>query len=402
MKNAIFLFVTFVLVSFGAMASTNNANNTSYSYNEYEDSFTFVERGVTFAIFQNGEFDFYINPRNGLHVGYQGNGVDISFNSGYNYDAYVQYDNFGAIVQIENIYIDYDYYGRVNRIGNTNIYYHKGRLARLGGLRVYYDNHGYYSYCSGYINTYNRHYVYHPYHNYFVRPLFDFRIVSYKPYRHHYKPTRYTYYNDHSRNKYYGKNYRNYNQRNGQYTIHNRVATSNVPKRSNDRNYARSTETNRRIENRTNSTTQQRNSTNRSIEYGRSNSNRNSSAERGNTTNRRIENTRNDSNRNSTSNRETINRFNENRNSKERATSITKRSPEKSVRTTSSKVERNPIKRENNRNETTQTRSYKSSPSKALKDSERSNNSRKSSASRESKKSSDKERTTSNSSRRRG
>ena len=211
MKNAIFLFVTFVLVSFGAMASTINANNTSYSYNEYGDSFTFVERGVTFAIFQNGEFDFYINPRNGLHVGYQGNGVDISFNSGYNYDAYIQYDNFGAIIQIENIYIDYDYYGRVNRIGNTHINYNNGRLVRLGGLRVYYDNYGYYSYCSGYINTYNRHYVYHPYHNYFSRPLFDFRIVSYKPYRHHYKPSRYTYYNDHSRNKYYSKNYRNYN-----------------------------------------------------------------------------------------------------------------------------------------------------------------------------------------------
>ena len=126
MKNTLFLFATFVLVSFGAIASTNNTTGSSFAYpdfNEYDNSFTFVERGVTFAVFQNGEFDFYINPRNGLHVGYQGNGMDITFNSGYNYDAYVQYDNFGAVIQVEDIYVDYDYYGRVSRIGNTRINY---------------------------------------------------------------------------------------------------------------------------------------------------------------------------------------------------------------------------------------------------------------------------------------
>jgi len=213
MKTKLLLIATFLFVGFGVQASafeTDNSSKNNY-YNDYGDSFTFVERNVTFAIFQNGEFDFYINQRNqrtGLGVNYQGNGVNISFNSGYDYGPYVQYDDYGAIIQVENIPIYYDYYGRVSRIGNTHISYDSGRLVRVGGLHVYYNRQGYYSHYSGYINNYNRAYVFHPYHNYFARPLFDFRIVSYNPYRSHYHPIRYTYYTDHSKNKFYDKNYK--------------------------------------------------------------------------------------------------------------------------------------------------------------------------------------------------
>ena len=207
MKNKLFLFATFIFVSLGAFAAntTNSTTTNNYYYND-GNSFTFVERGVTFSVFQNGEFDFYINPRSGFNARYQGNGVNISYNSGYNYDAYVQYDDYGAIIQVEDIPIYYDYYGRVTRVGIIDINYNGNRLARLGGLRVYYNHYGSYTHFSGYINRYNRNYVYHPYHNFFARPLFDFRIVSHIAYRNHYKPNRYTYYRDHSKNKYY-KNY---------------------------------------------------------------------------------------------------------------------------------------------------------------------------------------------------
>tara|TARA_R110001583_G_scaffold162719_1_gene314953 strand:+ start:7180 stop:8277 length:1098 start_codon:yes stop_codon:yes gene_type:complete len=228
MKNNILIFATFVFVSLSTFASTTTSTYNRYN-NNYGDSFTFVERGVTFSVFQNGEFDFYINPRNGLHVGYQNNDLNISFNSGYNYDAYVQYDNYGAIVQVENIPIYYDYYGRVDRIGNINLNYRSGRLARLGGLYVHYNSYGSYSHYSGYINNYNRNYVYNRYHSNFSRPLFDFRIVSYKPYRSNYKTKRHTYNRDHSRNAYYnsGNKRRNHSTR-------QRIATQKVPKRSGD------------------------------------------------------------------------------------------------------------------------------------------------------------------------
>ena len=144
MKNKLLLFATFVLVSFGALATTNTATINRY-YNDYGNSFTFVERGVTFAVFQNGEFDFYMNRHKGMQVGYYSSNVNISFNSGYNYDAYVQYDDYGAIIQVEDIPIYYDYYGRVNRIGNININYNHDRLISVGGLRLHYNHHGHYS-----------------------------------------------------------------------------------------------------------------------------------------------------------------------------------------------------------------------------------------------------------------
>ncbi|MDT8416534.1 MAG: hypothetical protein RQ864_01880 [Lutibacter sp.] len=289
MKTNLLLLATFLFVGFGMQASTFETDNSSKNnyYNDYGDSFTFVERNVTFAIFQNGEFDFYINTRNqrsGLGVNYQGNGVNISFNSGYDYDAYVQYDDYGAIIQVEDIPIYYDYYGRVNKVGNTRITYDSGRLVRVGGLHVYYDRQGYYSHYSGYINNYNRSYVFHPYHNYFARPLFDFRIVSYNPYRNHYQPTRYTYYSDHSRNKYYNKNYK----RNGHDT--RRVAAKSVPNRYNDRHNDRSDKMERR------------NSNDRQGQNGRSNSSVNTTERRATTVNRPSSNNRtNQSNRNNSS-----------------------------------------------------------------------------------------------------
>jgi len=117
MKNKILIFATFILVSFGVLATTNTSIYNPYSYtNSYGSSFTFNEGGITFAIFQNGEFDFYINQRRGVSFGYHRNNINITFNSGYNYDAYVQYDGYGAIIQVENIPIYYDYFGRVTRI----------------------------------------------------------------------------------------------------------------------------------------------------------------------------------------------------------------------------------------------------------------------------------------------
>ncbi|OGS73455.1 MAG: hypothetical protein A3F91_00450 [Flavobacteria bacterium RIFCSPLOWO2_12_FULL_35_11] len=308
MKTKLLLLATFLFVGFGVQASTFKTDNSSinnYYNDDYGDSFTFVERDVTFAIFQNGEFDFYINPRNqrgGLDVNYQGNGVNISFNSGYDYGPYVQYDDYGAIIQIEDIPIYYDYYGRVNRIGNTRITYDSGRLIRVGGLHVYYDRQGYYSHYSGYINTYNRSYVFHPYHNYFARPLFDFRIVSYDPYRNHYQPTRYTYYSDHSRNKYYSKN----NKRDGHDT--RRVAAKSVPNRYNDKHNDRAVQQDRRSSNdrtsqngrsntvnntdRRSNTVQRPTSNERTSQNGRSNGAVNNTERRSNTVQRPTSNER--------------------------------------------------------------------------------------------------------------
>jgi len=231
MKKLIFLLVIVALKGFQPI----NANNI----NTYGKSFTFNEKGITFSIFQNGEFDFYLNQGNGVNLQYQTNNINISFNAGYNYDTYLQYDRYGAIIQIQNTPVYYDHYGRVSQVGNIHIKYDNGNIVRLGGLRIYYNNNNFkkYAYYSGYINHYNRYYVYHPYHNSFVKPYYNYRVVSHQPYRKHYKEHRYRYYPKHLKNKYYRNRYHKH-RKNGKNKYGNnksrqRFAAKAVPKKQN-------------------------------------------------------------------------------------------------------------------------------------------------------------------------
>ncbi len=211
------LTLIFAMLFFGwsVSASENFKSKTSYSYN-YNDSFIFVEGGVEFAIYPNGEFDFYFNPNfrrgNSFHLSTPN--VNISYNSGYNYDPYVQYDDYGAVIQIENVPIYYDYYGRIVQAGNIYLSYNNfGRLARVGNLYVHYNHAHRVTHYSGFINNYNRRYVYRPWHDYYRRPNVNVSVVFGSPYRAYYEPRRISYnkyvtvYNNYYVNKKRKKNF---------------------------------------------------------------------------------------------------------------------------------------------------------------------------------------------------
>ncbi len=209
MKNVRYFIAAFFLIGITAFATTtsNSSKNTMYAHNfvrGYGNSFIFVEQGVEFAIFPDGQFDFNVNnygPNFGVNANF--GGASTSFNTGYSYDAYVQYDDYGAVIQIENVPIYYDYYGRIIQAGNVRINYnHHGYVTRVGGLHIYYNHYNRYAYSSGYINSYNRYYVYRPWHDYYAIPFVNLCVVFNKPYRRYYEPARYTYY------KPYRDNYR--------------------------------------------------------------------------------------------------------------------------------------------------------------------------------------------------
>ena len=190
MKNLVFLLTTFILgtgTSFGASMGNSTASLG------HSRSFIFTEADVTFSVYPDGEFDFYLGGQFGAQAGVFGGQGAITYNSGFNYNPYVQYDDYGAVIQIAQLPVFYDYYGRVSRIGNIHMNYRSGRLYRLGGMRIYYNGFGYYNYHVGYINPYNRVYVYQPFHRYFVRPAAAFCMVYPQPYRRYYTPVRYTY-----------------------------------------------------------------------------------------------------------------------------------------------------------------------------------------------------------------
>lgn len=236
MRNLALIFTALLFGATNASAVTLDnkvAPRNAYGYN---NSFIFVENGITFSVYPDGEFDFYIDQRNNINANVNFGNANITFNSGYNYDPYVQYDDYGAVIQVENVPVYYDHYGRVAQIGGVDVNYYNGRVSRLGGLYVYYNNRGLYSYHRGFINHYNRYYVYSPFHAYFARPALGFSLVFGSPYRRYYTPVRYTYYSPYHHNyrkayarighehRYYGHQY---DKRNSVYRNDNRVAVNN-------------------------------------------------------------------------------------------------------------------------------------------------------------------------------
>ena len=193
----IMLLIT-VLVLGGLSVSATTTNQPSYidnisAFRGYGNTFIFVENGIEFSIFPDGQFDFYM-PSYGPTIQTYGQGITISFNSGYNYNPFLQYDEYGAIIQVEHVPVYYDFYGRVARIGNVIINYNGyGHISRIGGLYIHYNSYRTYSHYSGYINALNPHYVFRPWHTYYRVPAFNHCVVYHKPYRMHYTPIRYNY-----------------------------------------------------------------------------------------------------------------------------------------------------------------------------------------------------------------
>ena len=151
MKKLILTTITTLLIAIGMNANSNT------------QPFVFVESGIEFAVFPDGQFDFNVLKPNHRDVNVRVNTgiIDFSFNTGHNYDTYVQYDDYGAVVQIENTPVFYDYYGRVNRIGNIHMDYNYNNLInRIGNMHISYNRYGEFAYSNGIINNYNLNYKY--------------------------------------------------------------------------------------------------------------------------------------------------------------------------------------------------------------------------------------------------
>ena len=151
MKNLIFLFVG-LLTGLAPM----KAETLDGVYRNYYDGsrYIFVEGGVEFSVYPDGEFDFVLPQiaQNYVNVNVNAGPVNISYNSGYNYDPFVQYDDFGAVIQIESVPVYYDNWGRIIQAGSVYINYNNNRIVNVGGLRVFYNGPRF-SHVSGFIRT---------------------------------------------------------------------------------------------------------------------------------------------------------------------------------------------------------------------------------------------------------
>lgn len=120
----------------------------------YTQPVMFVERGVEFLIFPNGEFDFntdiyyrydsyYRNgksKRRGINTTYGAPGVRYNYSR--SRGVYVAHDRLGRVRRVGNVYVNYDHYGRIKRVGSVYIKYRHGRLKQVGGLHIKYNRKG--------------------------------------------------------------------------------------------------------------------------------------------------------------------------------------------------------------------------------------------------------------------
>ncbi|MBT8260673.1 MAG: hypothetical protein KJN82_05120 [Bacteroidia bacterium] len=134
----------------------------------------FVERGVEFLIFPNGEFDFnteLVSAPYDDNVYYKGSSRRSNVNRTYgapgsyaNFHStagtLVLHDRYGKVRRIGNIFLNYDYYGRIKRVGSVYMRYRHNRLVQVGGLKLLYNRHGKFVGTRGKVNRYNHGYNY--------------------------------------------------------------------------------------------------------------------------------------------------------------------------------------------------------------------------------------------------
>ena len=110
----------------------------------------FIERGIQFFIFPDGQLDFNTRPSKGGEQYYQTNSRgDVNrtygapkFHKNKNYGVKVAHDNMGRVRQVGNVFINYDSNDRVKRVGSVYMTYNRYALEQVGGLQIMYNRRG--------------------------------------------------------------------------------------------------------------------------------------------------------------------------------------------------------------------------------------------------------------------
>lgn len=141
MKRVILLLAVLALGMSPASAMNETetiiGDNVTSRYN-YNRPIAFKERGIVFFVFQNGEFDF------NTHHGNRRGGINTTYGTNYHHPrgVKVQYDHFGRVRRVGNVFINYDANGRVKRIGKVYMRYRFRKLTQVGGKRLIYNRFG--------------------------------------------------------------------------------------------------------------------------------------------------------------------------------------------------------------------------------------------------------------------
>lgn len=138
MKKGIFVLITILMAAtIKATTIKTSTNKIGVNY-RYNDAVTFVERGIQFHVFLNGDFDFDTHYNEPRYVDYYGRRTRANGNG-----VRIERDYRGRVRRVGNTFINYDARGNVKRIGNVFMRYRFGQLTNIGRMEIRYDRYGY-------------------------------------------------------------------------------------------------------------------------------------------------------------------------------------------------------------------------------------------------------------------
>lgn len=148
MKTITLLVANLLLIGTTANATTVNTKvmDDKRTHCNENEPISFVERGIEFFVFLNGDFDFNTRPED--HQGtyfYKTAGRNTNqCDDGrtFNYGVRIEKDCFGRVRRIGNTFINYDTRDRVNRIGSVYMVYNRMGLTQIGGMQLVYNRRG--------------------------------------------------------------------------------------------------------------------------------------------------------------------------------------------------------------------------------------------------------------------
>lgn len=146
MKKITLLVASIFLIGSGVANAADRNNRKSSVDFRNADPIVFVERGIEFYLFADGQLDFNTKPSSGEMYYNSGRRIGM-VNKTYeassyykNYGVKVEHDNKGRVRSVGNVMINYDANNRVKRVGSVYMTYNRFALTQVGGLKIVYNN----------------------------------------------------------------------------------------------------------------------------------------------------------------------------------------------------------------------------------------------------------------------
>ncbi|TPD72034.1 hypothetical protein [Flavobacterium microcysteis] len=152
--------ITLLVASILFVGNIANAETTHYlgeknfiANFDMDEPIAFVERGITFYVFPDGQFDFNtettVTTNDGIYYRNGRRASNANVNTTYGAPGVrngqgvkIEHDSQGRIRRVGNVFVNYDAYNRIKRIGTVYMSYNRYALSQIGGLQLIYNRRG--------------------------------------------------------------------------------------------------------------------------------------------------------------------------------------------------------------------------------------------------------------------